>query len=109
MIGLLFIFVGICMRLLAIRTLGNCFSFLLLPQQKIVTKGVYKYIRHPSYTGSLLIILGMSLFHSVLGIMTIAYFFFMARTVNEELVLSQNNDYIEYIKVTGRFIPKLRR
>lgn len=83
-------------------------------EHKLVTNGIYKYIRHPLYTfGSLLFIaFGMmadSWFIAVLGILT---FILMAiRTPKEEanLVEKFGDEYREYMKRTGRFLPKIGR
>jgi protein-S-isoprenylcysteine O-methyltransferase Ste14 len=81
-------------------------------EHKLVTNGIYKYIRHPLYTfGSLLFIaFGMmadSWFIAALGILT---FILMAiRTPKEEanLIAKFGDEYREYMKRTGRFLPKL--
>ena len=109
MIALIIILVGILIRLVAIRTLGRHFSLWLIPQDEIVMNGLYKYIRHPSYLGTMLVILGIAMLDTVLGIMAVIYIVFMERAVNEELILSQHPDYIKYVGHTGRFLPKIRR
>jgi len=53
-------------------------------------------------------IVGASLLHPVCGITMTAFFFFLARALNEEAILSQNPDYIEYMQHTGMFLPKIR-
>jgi len=81
-------------------------------EHKLVTNGIYRYIRHPLYTigSSLFISFGMmadSWFIAALGILT---FFLMAvRTPKEEanLIEKFGDEYREYMKRTGRFLPKL--
>ena len=109
MIGILFILVGFCIRLIAIRTLGKDFTFNLKIPSKIVTTGLYKYIRHPSYLGSLLMILGTSLINPVFGIMTIAYAVFVERMSKEDYLLLQKPEYQNYYRCTGAITPKIRR
>jgi len=89
--------------------LGKKFSLELKEQSDIVTKGAYKYVRHPSYIGSILIIAGLSLLWVPLAVTYLAFAFFLARAINEEEVLKQNAEYKEYQKVTGMFFPKRRR
>ena len=108
MISMVIVCIGVGIRLIAMRTLRGKFSFALLPQHKLITHGIYKYIRHPSYLGSLFIVLGVSLWQPVGGIVLITFAFFLARSVNEEVILSQNPEYQEYMKRTGRFVPKIR-
>ncbi len=81
-------------------------------EHKLVTNGIYRYIRHPLYTvgASLFISFGMmadSWFIAALGILT---FILMAiRTPKEEVNLIEKfgDEYREYMKRTGRFFPKL--
>jgi protein-S-isoprenylcysteine O-methyltransferase Ste14 len=81
-------------------------------EHKLVTNGIYRYIRHPLYTvgSSLFISFGMmadNWFIAVLGILT---FILMAiRTPKEEanLIEKFGDEYREYMKRTGRFLPKL--
>ena len=103
------VIVGLSIRIISIKTLRGDFSFQLKSPSNITTSGIYKYIRHPSYLGSLLMILGLSLITPVLGIMAIAYAFFLSRITNEEQILMRDFKYLDYRKRTGMFIPKLRR
>jgi protein-S-isoprenylcysteine O-methyltransferase Ste14 len=81
-------------------------------EHKLVTNGIYKYIRHPLYSfgASLFISFGMmadNWFMAALGIFT---FILMAiRTPKEEanLIEKFGDEYRQYMKHTGRFFPKL--
>jgi protein-S-isoprenylcysteine O-methyltransferase Ste14 len=81
-------------------------------QHTLVTSGPYRWVRHPLYTvgSSLFISFGMianNWFIAVLGILT---FIMMAvRTPREEanLIEKFGDEYREYMKRTGRFLPKL--
>jgi protein-S-isoprenylcysteine O-methyltransferase Ste14 len=80
-------------------------------EHKLVTNGIYRYVRHPLYTvgSSLFISFGMmadNWFIAALGILT---FILMAiRTPKEEanLIEKFGDEYREYMKHTGRFFPK---
>ncbi|KZF26221.1 hypothetical protein L228DRAFT_242657 [Xylona heveae TC161] len=49
-------FIGGAIRLLAYAQLGESFTFeLAKPKKGLITSGVYRYIRHPSYTGAILL------------------------------------------------------
>lgn len=82
-------------------------------EHKLVTNRIYKYIRHPLYTfgSSMFVAFGMmadSWFVAALGILT---FILMAiRTPKEEanLVEKFGDEYREYMKRTGRFLPRLK-
>jgi protein-S-isoprenylcysteine O-methyltransferase Ste14 len=76
------------------------------------TKGPYKYIRHPLYTfgSSLFISFGMmadNWFVALLGML--AFIAMAVRTPKEEanLIEKFGEEYREYMKHTGRFLPKL--
>lgn len=81
-------------------------------EHKLVTNGIYRWVRHPLYTigSSLFISFGMmadNWFIAALGILT---FILMAiRTPKEEDNLTKKfgDEYREYMKHTGRFLPKL--
>jgi protein-S-isoprenylcysteine O-methyltransferase Ste14 len=81
-------------------------------QHTLVTSGPYRWVRHPLYTvgSSLFIAFGMmadNWFIAGLGILT---FILMAiRTPKEEanLIEKFGDEYREYMKRTGRFLPKL--
>jgi protein-S-isoprenylcysteine O-methyltransferase Ste14 len=62
-IGAAIIWVGLAVRLWAVVTLGGSFrtSVEVDPGQAVVSNGPYRWVRHPSYTGLLLIALGAGL------------------------------------------------
>ena len=80
-------------------------------QHTLVTSGPYRWVRHPLYTvgSSLFVSFAMmadNWFIALLGILT---FILMAiRTPKEEanLIEKFGEEYREYIKRTGRFLPK---
>jgi len=81
-------------------------------EHKLSTSGPYRWVRHPLYTigSSLFIAFGMmadNWFIAFLGILT---FILMAiRTPKEEanLIEKFGDEYRDYMKQTGRFLPKL--
>ena len=82
-------------------------------QHTLVTSGPYHWVRHPLYTvgSSMFISFGMmadNWFIAALGMLT---FIVMAiRTPKEEANLIQKfgDEYREYMKRTGRFLPRLK-
>jgi protein-S-isoprenylcysteine O-methyltransferase len=113
LIGSLIIWGGLFFRWWAIYSLGKYFNIVVTVQsgQKIIKNGPYKYIRHPSYTGSMLILVG---FGFSLGnwiglaiILIISLISFCLRAIVEEQVMvsSFGNDYLNYMRQTTRFIP----
>ncbi len=81
-------------------------------EHKLVTKGIYKYIRHPLYTfgSSLFIAFGMMADNWLIALLGVLAFIGMAiRTPKEEanLIEKFGDEYRDYMKRTGRFLPKL--
>jgi protein-S-isoprenylcysteine O-methyltransferase Ste14 len=110
--GIILIVLGLVVRRIAIKTLGKNFTAALVVPTEITTKGIYKYIRHPSYTGGLLMIAGLALISAKLAVIYLAVNVATARSVLEEQIICSSHlkdKYIEYAKKAGRFLPKIRR
>ncbi len=62
-VGLVLAWCGLGLRVWAFRTLGRYFTFRVKTSadQPVISSGPYRVIRHPGYTGILLIMLGLSL------------------------------------------------
>jgi len=68
--GLILFFAGSILRLAAVFVLGHRDSGIVAvqPDHQLKTDGLYRYIRHPSYTGLLVSMVGYALvFRSVIG------------------------------------------
>ena len=81
-------------------------------QHQLVTSGPYRWVRHPLYTvgSSLFVAFGMmadNWFIAALGLL--AFIAMAARTPKEEanLIEKFGDEYRDYMKRTGRFLPKL--
>lgn len=105
-IGTFLLLSGLILHWLAMRELGKDYKLALESPSRIVTKGVYKYVRHPYYVGSILSFAGLSLLYLPLAVTYLAFAFFLARATNEEKILGTNPDYKEYKEKTGMFLPK---
>ncbi len=111
--GLILIVGGLIIRWTAILKLRENFTVdvSVRKDQKIIQDGLYKFVRHPSYSGSLLSFLGLSLmFNNVFTIIIInvpIVLAFLHRIKIEENVLSNviGTEYIEYSKRTKKLIP----
>lgn len=112
-IGLILIIAGVVVRLAAIRTLGKFFTVNLAidSEHRLIETGFYKYIRHPSYTGSLLSFLGLAVYFNnwiclpVILIPVISVFIFRINIEEKLLEQQPGLNYGEYIKHTKRLIP----
>lgn len=81
-------------------------------EHKLVTNGIYRWVRHPLYTigSSLFLAFGMMADNWFIILLGVLAFIVMAiRTPKEEANLIQKfgDEYREYMKRTGRFLPKL--
>lgn len=81
-------------------------------EHTLVINGIYRWVRHPLYTigSSLFVSFGMmadNWFIAALGIL--AFIAMAVRTPKEEanLIEKFGDEYREYMKHTGRFLPKL--
>jgi len=113
-LGSAFILTGMLIRFIAIRTLGRYFTVNLAlhgREHQLVKSGMYKFIRHPSYTGSLLSFLGFGLslnnWISLLIIVIPVLITFLNRISIEEKMMAEQfgSEYSEYQKRTRRLIP----
>ncbi len=94
--------------------LGRYFttSVAVAPEQTVIEAGPYRLIRHPSYTGLLMILLGFGLsltnnWLSLLVMMGCALIGLSYRIQVEERVLQEHlgQRYQEYMRRTKRLIP----
>jgi protein-S-isoprenylcysteine O-methyltransferase Ste14 len=76
---------------------------------KLVTTGLYRFARHPIYTGVLCAALGAAVAHGNLIAVAIAILFipfFTVKSMYEETLLRATYpDYDDYARRTGRFFP----
>lgn len=80
-------------------------------EHQLVTSGPYRWVRHPLYTvgSSMFIAVGMMADNWFIALLGILAFVGMAiRTPKEEanLIEKFGDEYREYMKRTGRFLPK---
>jgi protein-S-isoprenylcysteine O-methyltransferase Ste14 len=111
-VGVALFAAGGALRIWPVFVLGNRFSGLVAiqPGHALVTSGVYRVIRHPSYLGLLMNSLGWSLaFRSGVGVILPALLIppLHARiSADENLLRSQfGDDYNAYCSQTSRLIP----
>lgn len=91
--GLLLFVAGVGLRVWAFVYLGRLFSVFLTIQEghRLLTENIYRYVRHPSYTGLLVRSLGWALvFRSLfgLGAWVLLLAFLLRRVRHEERVLA---------------------
>lgn len=106
---------GIALRLWAIRILGTHFTRYLqvADDQRLVVDGPYRRLRHPSYTGAIVMYTGVGIgLANAVGLTALVLLpaiGFIERIPEEEALLSERfgNSYAEYTRQTSRLIPGL--
>jgi len=90
------------------RSYSPCFDSLL--PQTLVSVGPYRWVRHPIYTGNILLLLGLFLASSSMWLMfnlgILAVYYFRAAMIEERVLTQQFPEYADLIARTGRFLPK---
>jgi protein-S-isoprenylcysteine O-methyltransferase Ste14 len=108
---------GLALLHAAQQTLGDCWSVTarLTEGHRVVRTGPYRRVRHPIYTGLLMILGGASL-ASANGAVWLSWLattaFDVTRRMRKEeaLLLSHfGAQYADYMEATGRLMPRLRR
>lgn len=112
-LGLAFYISGILLRYTSTMLLGKYFSrgFHLGKDQVLISHGPYRILRHPSYLGLFLLVLGIPTFFQNPVAMTFTVFS-MARVLNRRMELEEKNmekvlgqTYKNWKKSRYRFIP----
>ena len=106
---------GLALRWAAILTLGRLFTVdvAIHTGHVVVQAGLYRLVRHPSYTGLLVTFLGLGVYFanwlSILGLLIPVTLAVLNRVVKEEhaLLTSLGAEYAAYCARTKRFIPGL--
>jgi len=111
--SLLVLAAGLALRWSAVLTLGKSFSsnVAIHATQRVLKTGLYRWMRHPSYTGLLLCIFAVGLhtrnWISFLIVVVPCTAALLYRIHVEEIALREHfgQEYIEYSEVTRRLIP----
>ena len=82
-------------------------------QGKLVTTGVYKYVRHPQYIGFLLLTFGMllewpTIFTVLLWPVLVVVYWRLAKEEDKEIEERFGEEFREYKRKVPGFIPRLR-
>ena len=115
LVGVVLMLVGICIRWLAIHTLGEYFTrrVTILADHRMIRAGLYRYLRHPSYAGFLLGNLGLGLALSnwlsliIVFVPTLAAALYRMQVEEKALAQAFGNEYLDYCRATNRLLPKV--
>jgi protein-S-isoprenylcysteine O-methyltransferase Ste14 len=113
-LGVALALAGVAFRQYAVATLGRFFTTRVMtqPGQTVIETGPYRYVRHPSYSGMLLTVLGvllcstdwLSLACFVLALPGVAY---RIKVEEGALVQALGEPYRDYMRRTPRLVPYL--
>ena len=114
-IGVALILGGAGLRRLCFRALGASFTgeVRVRPDQRVVSSGPYRWVRHPSYTAGMLMIVGVAVaFGSWLGAAislatSLAGYAYRVWVEERALADALGAPYREYMSRTKRFVPFL--
>ena len=112
--GLALAGVGLLIILVAVLQLNKSLSPFPSPMAdgKLITNGLYAFIRHPIYTGISMVGFGYGMYREswwkLLITLAIYTLFHFKAKYEESLLMSKFEEYGEYKKRTGRFLPKWR-
>lgn len=113
-LGVLLALVGVALRQYAVTTLGRFFTTRVMtqPGQTVVEAGPYRFVRHPSYSGMLLTVLGVLLCSTswvALTCFLVALPGLAYRIKVEEgaLIGALGEPYRSYMERTRRVVPGL--
>jgi protein-S-isoprenylcysteine O-methyltransferase Ste14 len=87
---------------------ANIEDYQVLPQQSLVTSGIYRYVRHPIYAGDMLLLVGLQLAlnSKLLFAMFVPLLIIGKQAIAEESILAKKfPTYDDYSSQTKRFIP----
>jgi protein-S-isoprenylcysteine O-methyltransferase Ste14 len=107
--------VGFVILGLSFLALGRSLTAHPIPAKKgeLVTDGLYRFARHPIYTGVLAIGLALALsgglFPHLLFFTALVVLLNYKASFEEQLLRARYVDYASYAEKTGRFLPKLKR
>jgi protein-S-isoprenylcysteine O-methyltransferase Ste14 len=112
--GVVIFFLGLAIAIIGRIEIGKNWidleDYQLLPQQSLVTSGIYSLIRHPIYFGDLLLVIGLELALNswlVLGALLLIPVLVKQALAEEGLLSIAFPEYAAYRQRTKRFVPFL--
>ena len=108
--GAIISILGFLIILIAILQLNKNLTPFPTPKENgsLINTGLYKYVRHPIYSGIFLAAIGIALYTGsywqlVISFILLILFYFKSK-YEESLLIEKYKDYEDYKKVTRRFL-----
>ena len=102
---------GGTLNLIGLITLRRAFT-IMSEARALITHGIFRYIRHPLYTGHLILFFGSMLLR--LHVLTVALYMlfavgqFIRARIEERKLQRSFAEYADYKNRTGMFLPNMR-
>ena len=79
--------------------------------RRVITSGVFKYIRHPMYLSAVLFYLGLvvsslSIVSFLMWILIFIFYNYIAGYEEKLMEMKYGEEYISYKQITGKWLPK---
>ncbi len=114
-IGIIIMCIAFILYILFTTSVGRSVKkgFYSNKRPELITDGIYKYLRNPGYLAFYLAAFGcLLIIHNIIALILFLYICIVVygHTLGEEkkLLKIYGDEYMEYIKRTGRFFPKFR-
>ena len=113
--GVVVLWLGLAVRVWAVAALGTAFRTTVEVEagQRVVSRGPYRWVRHPSYTGLLLILAGYGLARAnwlslaACLVLPVPAFAWRIRVEETELERVLGDAYRAYAAGTARLLPRV--
>ena len=111
-LGLFLFFIGSLLHAWSVQVHGRyAVSWAMPEDQKLITAPPYSIVRHPSYLAYMLMIIGVTLvwrqWFTLLPWVAIPGYYLSSKREEEYLIERFGDQYREYMKRVGAFIPRL--
>jgi protein-S-isoprenylcysteine O-methyltransferase Ste14 len=111
-VGVVLFIISLIVRINSILTIDKNYSWTLeiRDNHKLVTNGIYRYVRHPIYLGSIIgaisiPIYALSFTGFLISLLAIPLFSYRIRIEEEMLVEEFGDEYIKYQEHTRKLFP----
>lgn len=111
-VGSFIFFCGELFAFWAILHLGRSFG-VVVAVRKVISGGPYRFVRHPMYGAYVIETIGLNIINPRLGLFLISVFFVCMQVyrakLEEHALAEADPEYLERMKTTGFFFPRIPR